>query len=45
MAVSSGTMPTELNDETGDSIPLEDIDAELESTRKEIQELETESEN
>ena len=38
------TLATHPKDEKGDFVPLEDIDAELESTRKELQELENEIE-
>ena len=37
------TLSTHPSDETIDSIPLKDIDAELEATRKELQELESET--
>ena len=39
------TLTTQPKEKTQDSIPLEKIDAELESTRKEIQELEKEVDN
>lgn len=36
------TLDTHSKDEAGDILPLEDIDAELEQTRKELEELEAE---
>ncbi len=39
------TLDTDIKDEANDYIPLEDIDAELEATRKEIQEIESEASN
>ena len=37
------TLATHPKEEAADSIPLEDIDAELEATRKELEELESET--
>ena len=39
------TLDTDIKDEANDYIPLKDIDAELEATRKEIQEIESEASN